>query len=293
MAQTGRTLGYIGLGAMGVPMVENLLKAGLQVMVHDKAGTVERTPAGARTAACIAEVVSQCDVVFVCVPDGPASKSVAGEVLAADDRRTSAVINLSTVGIAMAREIGSMFADGGMTYIDAPVSGGRTGAVAGTITLMWGGDGELLGELKGVLESFSGSVFHVGPEPGQGQAVKLLNNFLSATAMAATSEAVAFGERQGIDMKTMLDAVNVSTGRNSASSDKFVNRILPGTYDAGFRMALMAKDVALYMEAVSASGSPDRLGRVMNDIWQAGVANNPDGDFTEIYKLVKGGDELE
>ena len=108
--------------------------------------------------------------------------------------------------------------------------------------------------------------------------------------MSATSEAMIFGRAHGLDMTTMLDAVNVSTGRNTATSDKFPNRIVTGTYDAGFRMALMAKDVALYLNEVRAAGTPDGLSSVVADYYRDGLAAFPDGDFTEIFKTI-GDDE--
>jgi len=273
-------IGYIGLGNMGAPMVTNMVEAGLSVFTYDKEGT--------GTASSIEALARDCATVFICVPDGAASRNVIESILAADERQVTTIINLSTTGIDAAEGLAAMLDGTGMSYVDAPVSGGMSGAVAGTITVMWSGPEALCNEMRPVLETFAKSVFYIGVRPGQGQAVKLLNNFLSATALTATSEAIAFGLAQGLDMKTMLDVVNVSTGRNTATSDKFVNRVLPGTFDAGFRLALMEKDVSLYMEAVRAAGSPDKLGNVLADYWRDGVEVFPDGDFTEIYKLVKG-----
>lgn len=283
-----RRLGYIGLGAMGAPMVANMRVGGLDVTVFDAAGTAARAPAGAAVADSVAAVAKRSDVVFVCVPDGAASRAVAEAVMATGKRRSSVLVNLSTTGIAAARDLAGRVEAAGISYVDAPVSGGRAGAVNGTITIMWSGPAALLDDMRAILDSFAGNAFFVGAEPGQGQAMKLLNNFLSAIAMTATSEAMAFGEAHGLDMKTMLDVVNVSTGRNTATSDKFVNRILTGSYDAGFRLALMQKDVALYMDAAEEAGTPDRLGAVLARYWRDGVAAFPDGDFTEIFKLVKG-----
>ncbi|NNE21867.1 MAG: NAD(P)-dependent oxidoreductase [Rhizobiales bacterium] len=281
-------VGYIGLGAMGAPMVENMLAGGLEVVVFDKAGTAGRAPDGATIAARLQDVASRCETIFVCVPDGAASLTVAEDIISAKDRQVRVLVNLSTTGIDAAGKIAALVDDAGIAFADAPVSGGRAGAVKGTITIMWSGPEALLDDLRPALETFTGNAFFVGSRPGQGQAMKLLNNYLSAMAMAATSEAMAFGEAQGLDMKTMLDVVNVSTGRNTATSDKFVNRVMPGTFDAGFRMALMEKDVSLYMEAVRAAGSPDKLGNVLAQYWRDGVGAFPDGDFTEIFKLVKG-----
>ena len=106
-------------------------------------------------------------------------------------------------------------------------------------------------KVQPILKCIGANIFHVGPNPGQGQTVKLLNNFLSATAMAATSEAMAFGTANGLDMKAMLDVVNVSSGRNTATMDKFPNRIANEAYNGGFATKMMAKDVRLYVENVS------------------------------------------
>jgi len=149
--------------------------------------------------------------------------------------------------------------------------------------VIWGGPEAVLQANRKVIDSMSGNVFHVGDNAGQGQAMKLLNNFLSATAMAATSEAILFGESQGLDMKIMLDVLNVSTGQNTATSDKFKNRVLPGTFDAGFRTRLMRKDVRLFNQSVATAGTPDRVTNLVDGIWDELEVARPDSDFTEIY----------
>jgi 3-hydroxyisobutyrate dehydrogenase-like beta-hydroxyacid dehydrogenase len=119
--------------------------------------------------------------------------------------------------------------------------------------------------------------------------MKLLNNFLSATALAATSEAVAFGAAHELDMATMIDVLNVSTGRNSATVDKFPNRILTETYDAGFSTAHMTKDVGLFDEGATAAGTKHAVATAVTDTWRACDATLPGSDFTEIWKYVTGG----
>ena len=138
-----------------------------------------------------------------------------------------------------------------------------------------------------VLDAFSGNVFHVGDRAGQGQAMKVLNNFLMATAMAATSEAVLYGLSQGLDMKTVLDVVNVSSGRNMATSDRFPKRVLTGTFDAGFQTGLLNKDVRLYIENVRAAGTPDAVGATVAQLWQKAADNAPDSDFSRIYEFIR------
>ena len=117
--------------------------------------------------------------------------------------------------------------------------------------------------------------------------MKLLNNFLSGTAMAATSEAVAFGTSQGLDLAIMLDVLNVSTGRNTATEDKFVNRILTETFDAGFSCAQMNKDLSLYREGLAESGAADPVSGAVAGVWQRFVEASADADITEIYPFIK------
>jgi 3-hydroxyisobutyrate dehydrogenase-like beta-hydroxyacid dehydrogenase len=198
------------------------------------------------------------------------------------------VIDLSTVGPAVAAEAAGALAAIGVAYADGPVSGGTAGARAGTVSLMFGGPAELLEAHRPVLAAISSNIFHIGPEPGQGQAMKLLNNFLSATALAATSEALAFGSANGLDLALMIDVLNVSTGRNSATVDKFPNRILSGTYDAGFHTALMAKDVRLLASEAAAAGTHRTLVEAVLDVWAATDEALPASDFTQIWQHVSG-----
>jgi 3-hydroxyisobutyrate dehydrogenase len=140
--------------------------------------------------------------------------------------------------------------------------------------------------LTPVFETMARNVIPVGSRAGQGQAMKLINNFLSAVAMSATSEAIHFGESQGLEMHTMLDVLNVSTGRNTATSDKFPSRIATGSYDAGFAMALMAKDIALYFENARAAGTVTGIGTAVAAMWRDADAALPGTDFTRIHDFV-------
>ncbi|MDA0785768.1 MAG: NAD(P)-dependent oxidoreductase [Proteobacteria bacterium] len=282
--------GFIGLGNMGAPMCANLCKAGFVPTVFDAAGTAERAPDGTTVADSVAAVARQ-DTVFLSLPDGKIVASVCDEILNAPDRRVSTVVDFSTTGPQAAGEIGAALAAGGITFVDAPVSGGKAGAIAGTVTVIASGPDDAVAALAGPFDAVGGNTFHVGATPGQGQAVKLLNNFLSATAMAATSEAVQFGLGHGVAMETILDVVNVSTGRNTASADKFPNRVATESFDAGFAMALMTKDVALYADEVSKSGTADTVGATMTGLWNAANAAMPGADFTEIYKYLADGSD--
>ena len=280
-------IGFVGLGNMGRPMAANLVKSGRNVLVHDAAGTQARAPRGAALAASNAALAGAVEVVHLCVPDGGASASIAREIAGASDRRTRLVVDHSTIGTAAAVRVHALLSGHGVEYVDAPVSGGVSGAVNATLAIMYSGSEATFETLRPVFESMAGNVFRVGRDPGQGQAMKVLNNFLSGTAMAATAEAVAFGVRQGLDMKMILDVVNASSGRNTATTDKFPNRVLTGTWDAGFSSTQLNKDLGLYRDAADAIGASRPVSPAVFEVWRYLEAQEPNADISRIYAFVR------
>ena len=279
--------GFIGLGQMGGPMAGNIVANGFPLTVYDKAGTQGLAPEGAELGADAAYVARIADTVFLSVPDGEVSLIVVNEIIASVDRRTSVIIDLSTIGPAAAREANARCKAAGITYIDAPVSGGQAGARAGTITIMLAGPKAVVDLHQDVLSGFTKNLFHVGEEAGQGQAVKILNNFLSGTAMVASTEAVLYGLSQGIDMKTILDVVNVSTGQNTATADKFPRRILTETFDAGFATALLTKDVNLFVDNAREAGTPTKIAEAITEVWDKTNDALPGSDITMVYRHLR------
>jgi 3-hydroxyisobutyrate dehydrogenase-like beta-hydroxyacid dehydrogenase len=278
----GATVGFIGLGNMGSALAANLVDAGHTVITHDLAG-LARSPHGATFVTDLDDVASGAEIVVLSLPDGNASATVVGGLVESSSPRVTHVVDTSTVGLDAARELATLAARSGVHYIDAPVSGGVAGARARTLTVMYAGTASACDDVMPVLEGLSDRRFRVGDHPGMAQAVKLANNFLSATALAATSEAVAFATAAGVDMATMLDVINASSGRSAASEDKFVNHVLPGSYSSGFANTLMAKDVDLYLGAVESLGSPSSLGRVTAETWRRFADADRAADFTRIY----------
>jgi len=285
---TATSWGFIGLGNMGGPMCGHLCAAGLDVTAYDAAGTTERLPAGAKAAADTAAVAAAADTIFLSLPDGRIVTRVAEAIAAAPGRRTRTVVDLSTTGPDAAAAVGKLLAAAGIVFVDAPVSGGKAGAVKASLAVMCAGPNEVVTALAPTLRLMGRNVFHVGTKPGQGQAMKLANNFLSSVAMVATSEAVLFGMKHGLDMTTMIDVLNVSSGQNTATSDKFPNRIAKGKFDAGFATALMAKDVALYRDHVRRTDTPDAVADLADRIWKSADAAMPGSDFTEIWRHLGG-----
>jgi 3-hydroxyisobutyrate dehydrogenase len=281
------TIGWIGIGSMGHRMSRHLAKAGYPLVMADAVST-ERAPEGATIAKSNAEVAEKADVIILSLPDGSVSEAVAREIAATKKRRAKTVIDTSTIGIKAAEAVAAVLEKADIQFVDAPVSGGTSGADKATIAIMVACPASAYERSRPLL-ALMGKPFHVGPKPGQGQAVKILNNYLSATALAATSEAVAFGTKLGIEMKTILDIVNASSGRNSATEDKFLNRILHGRYDAGFATKLQLKDIRLYLENARAAGINDEVAAVVVDVWQRMEGALPGSDITEMYPYTQKG----
>jgi 3-hydroxyisobutyrate dehydrogenase-like beta-hydroxyacid dehydrogenase len=281
------TVGFVGLGNMGRVLAANLVRAGHAVIAHDALGP-ERVPEGGTYGATVAEVARGAEVVVFSLPDGAASEQVARAIVDVADRRTTHVVDTSTIGVPSARRIGELLAAVGVAYVDAPVSGGVAGARARTLAVMYAGTDAACDRVGPVLCGISDRRHRVGDRPGLAQAMKLANNFLSATALAATSEAVAFGVSAGLDMAVMLEVLNEASGRSAATSDKFPNHVLTGRYASGFTNTLMAKDVDLYLRAVDDRGSAASIAAATVSVWEHFAATEPGVDFTRIYPFVEG-----
>jgi 3-hydroxyisobutyrate dehydrogenase-like beta-hydroxyacid dehydrogenase len=276
------TVGVVGLGNMGSALAANLVGAGYAVVGHDAAGPA-RAPAGVEHVASVADVARAVDVIVCSLPDGSACEMVAGDLLITDDRVTTHVVDTSTVGVAASRHVDALLADDGIVYVDAPVSGGVAGARARTLAVMYAAGDDACAHVEPVLAGLSDCRYRVGDRAGLAQAMKLANNFLSATALIATSEAIAFGVEEGLDMAIMLEVLNGSSGRSAATGDKFPNHVLTGRYASGFTNSLMAKDTQLYLQAVADRGAPSTVGAITNAVWDAFAAESPGADFTRIY----------
>ncbi|MDQ5849336.1 MAG: NAD(P)-dependent oxidoreductase [Pseudomonadota bacterium] len=283
-------IGFIGLGKMGVPMAGRLIDAGYSLTVHDVNRKACETLAakGARVAASPAELASAVDTVLLSLPTPPIVREVAlGKDGVAAGTKVKTVLDLSTTGATMAREIAQALEKKGITAVDAPVSGGVAGAVKGTLAVMVACAKPLYTELEPMLKHI-GKVFHVGERPGMGQTMKLCNNLLSATAVAATSEVVVFGVKSGLDPATMIEVINAGSGRNTATQDKFPRSILPRTFDFGFAMGLMTKDVKLCLEEAEAAGAQMWVAAAVRRIWElANQEIGPDKDFTELIRVLE------
>jgi len=280
-------VGFVGLGNMGSVLASNLVGAGLTVVAHDAAGSA-RCPEGVTWAAGIAQVAGQAGTVVLSLPDGQASEQVARDIAAVAGRRTTHVIDTSTIGVSAAESVGALLHGAGVAYVDAPVSGGVAGARARTLVVMYAAPEQECSSIEAVLAGLSDRRYRVGDRPGMAQALKLANNYLSAIALAATSEAISFGLSVGLDMATMLQVLNTASGQSQATSDKFPKHVLTGRYSAGFTNSLMSKDVGLYLQEVRDRGGPAALAGVTATIWERFASVQPGADFTRIFPFVEG-----
>ena len=284
-------LGFVGLGQMGGPMSRRLLAAGYGLVVHDaRAEAIDAlVEQGAKPAASAAEVAAGAKVVLVSLPTPEVVREVAlgpNSLIHGSAIRT--YVDLSTTGQAVAVEIAAALAGRGIVTLDAPVSGGVRGAREGTLAVMAAGPAAELERVRPLLEVF-GRVFHVGERPGLGQLMKLANNFLSATAIVATAEAVVLGVKGGLDPATMLAVINAGTGRNTASEDKFPRHVLSGRYAAGFTTGLLTKDLGLCAAAADALGVPMPVAAAVYAQWRRAVAElGADADIMMMVKRVAG-----
>jgi 3-hydroxyisobutyrate dehydrogenase len=288
-------IGFVGIGNMGQPMAAHLIKAGWTVTVYD----IDRVKTekfvgdhGGTIANSLEELGRNSNVVITMVLDGHIVKRVllgdgggTGDCVIKSLPKGSVIIDMSSSAPMGTRDLGSELAKRGMLFMDAPVSGGVKGAVAGTLAILIGGDRSLT-ECCDPLLAPMGRRLYVG-SLGSGHAAKALNNYVSAAGLAAASEAVIIGQRFGIAPEVLISVLNASTGRNNSTENKFNQFILNKTYSAGFALGLMAKDLGLAMEVADALKVPADLGHACLRIWQAAeISLGGKADHTEIIKYL-------
>ena len=283
-------IGFIGLGRMGSRMAGRLIDAGHSLIVCDvNASAVDMmVKRGAKPAQSASQVASAAELVFASLPS-PAivQEAVLGQAGAVHGSKMKIFVDLSTTGPRVATIIANALSRLSIASLDAPVSGGIKGAAEGTLAVMVSGPRAAYDKIENILRNF-GKLFFMGEKPGLGQTMKLANNLIAATAIAITSEGMAMGMKAGIDPKLMIDVLNVSSGMNTATRDKWPRSVLPRTFDFGFATALSFKDARLCLEEAEAMGVPMVVGTAVRQMLS--ITNNvygPDSDFTIMAKLVE------
>src|SRR5947209_14244957 len=283
-------IGFIGLGKMGFPMARRLIEAKHQLVVFDtrKEAVDKLVALGATAASSPKDVADRAETVMASLPSLQASLEVAtGAAGVIEGKRVKRFVDLSTVGSHMAVRIHDLLKKRDIVQIDSPVSGGVGGAEKGTLAVMVSGPKAHAQAVTPALEVI-GKVFFIGEKPGSGQTMKLANNFLSATAVLATSEAVVMGVKSGLDPRVMIDVINAGSGLNTASRDKFPRSILPRTFDFGFATGLMVKDVRLCLEEARSLGLSMEVAEARGRLWEVVIREmGPEGEFTSAIQPIE------
>lgn len=285
----GAVLGFVGLGNMGTPMVRRLVEAGYTVRGFDTdpASRERLAEAGASPAGELRAVADGADAILLMLPDSDAVEQVLNEggLLEAAAAGT-VLVDMGSSRPHATRTAAARAADRGVPMVDAPVSGGVGGAGAGTLTIMAGGGDGDVARVRPALERL-GKVSHVGAV-GAGHALKALNNLMSATHLLVSSEALLAGREFGLDPAVMLEVVNGSSGRSGSTEAKWPTFVLPGTYDSGFGLRLMLKDMRIAVGLARESGRPSALGESAVALWAEAAGELPrDADHTEIVRWLE------
>jgi 3-hydroxyisobutyrate dehydrogenase len=280
------SVAFVGLGRMGLPMATCLVAGGVPTVGFDvsQAARDALAAAGGTVAPSAAAAAAGAATVVLMLPDSGVVESVldAPEVVSALGRGTT-VVDMSSSEPGRTRALAERLAAIGVPMVDAPVSGGVARAVTGKLAVMAGGADEDVRRVEPVLKLL-GTIFRCGGI-GSGHAVKALNNLMSATHLLVTSEAVLAGQRFGLDPATLLDVVNASSGRSGSTENKWPNFVLPGTYDSGFGLRLMLKDMRIAVGLAEQVGLPSRLGADAVSVWARAAEELPgDADHTEIAR---------
>jgi 3-hydroxyisobutyrate dehydrogenase len=286
-------VGFIGLGAMGLPMTRNILAAGHAVTVTSRSRPpIDAAVAlGATDGATVAEVASSSEVVILCVPNSPEVVEVVDAMFPALGPGT-VVVDCSTIDPDVERAQHERVASTGARYLDGPLSGGTVGAEKGTLTVMVGGEAGTLDVARPVLDAVAGLIVHVGG-PGMGQVVKLCNNLIYAAQMVATAEATALARRSGVDMAKLLEVLLHSTGDCTAVRTRLpVDGVVPDSpasngWKPGFMTDLMAKDLDLALAYGARAGVPLTTTATSRQVLTAAsTAGYGRQDFSALAKVV-------
>ncbi len=290
MDHTARSVGFVGVGKMGGHMARRIFGAGHRLTVFDPSPDAVAALAteGAFVAGSVREVADRAEIVFASLPTPDIVRAIAiGVGGLREGSAIKAFVDTSTTGPQVAGAVAAGLSARGIATLDCPVSGGMAGARDGKLTLMVSGPRDAFDEAMDLL-AILGAPVYVGATAGAAQTVKLANNLLVAAAMTVTAEALVMGVKAGVDPKVMLEVINASSGRNTATADKFPRAVLTGSFDFGFTTGLLFKDVRLCLDAAEALGVPTPVGAAIR---QALAVTNAlyggESDFTSVVKPIE------
>jgi 3-hydroxyisobutyrate dehydrogenase len=283
--------GFIGLGNMGQPMARHVRELGCPMVVHDIAGAADRAPEGAEIAESNGEVTRRSSIIALSLPTVEANRIVVNEIVQAN-HAGSLVVDTCTIGPRAAIENAGLLAAVGIDYLDSPVSGLKFRAEEGALASMAAGSKDALDRARPMIEAYSRALYHVGPDVGQGQRMKIVNNALYISSLVTVSEALAYGEHGGLDLDTMLDVINASSGQNFATSKVFPKYIATDADgDTGGEAHIIKKDLRLFVDGAIADRAPNAAIAKAYEIIEAFAERDPLQDQARIYSFIR--DKLE
>ncbi|HEY8596883.1 MAG TPA: 2-hydroxy-3-oxopropionate reductase [Thermomicrobiales bacterium] len=282
------TVGFIGLGIMGLPMCRNLLRAGYAAIVHDvvPAAVAAAASAGAVAAGSSSAVAARCDTVITMLPNSPHVRAalLGPDGVLAGARPGALVIDMSSIDPTVSREVGAALAGAGLRFLDAPVSGGEPKAIDGTLAIMVGGAATDFAEALPLLRCMGGTIVHCG-DMGAGNVAKLANQIIVGLNLAAVAEALALVTRAGVDPATVVEAIRDGAA-GSAILEAKAGQMLADDTRPGFRVDLHHKDLANALAAGRALGAPLPLTAQVLELLQAArAAGLGDADHSAIARV--------
>jgi 3-hydroxyisobutyrate dehydrogenase len=289
------TVGFVGIGKMGLPMASRIAAHGYPLHAYDiSAAAIKELcsrVADARAAKALADIGRSCKVVILMLPDSEVvSRVLFGEKdsLAAHLSRGSIVIDMSSSNPSVTREIGPRLKEAGVNFIDAPVSGGVKRAIDGSLAIMVGGDSAVIARIQPLLSTMGHSIIETGML-GSGHAMKALNNYVSAAGLLAACEALKIGVDFGIPPDKIIAVLNASTGKNNSTENKMMQFVVSKQFNSGFSLRLMRKDVTIAIDLSKRLGSKTLLAESLLKSWADAEAKlGGVADHTEIFRMLDG-----
>ncbi len=249
-------LGLIGVGNIGQHFAARILAAGQELVVFDlnKEAQKRCNDLGAEIADSVVDLASRVESVLLCLPMPAAVQSVVTQAMEGTSLRS--LIDLSTTGPSVTKEIADMLSPKGISFVSAPVSGGTVAAKNGTLAVMAAGNQATFRAIEPILKMIGKNIFYLGADPAMGQTMKIINNTLYATSMLASCEALVYGVKAGLDPQTMLDVVNVSSGRSFATMERIPAAALDRSFPVRFTTELLHKDIKMCLDEAEKIGAP-------------------------------------
>ncbi len=286
-----KSIGFVGLGAMGGPMARNLLKAGFRLRVHDLAA--ERVgpvaAAGAEARPSPREVARDADAVITMLPDSPDVEAVllGPDGVAAGARAGSYVVEMSTIDPSVSRRVGGALRERGIRFVDAPVGRTSAHAEAGTLLIMVGGEPADVAAVEPLLRAMGSDVVHCGP-PGSGITMKVVNNYLSCAASVLTAECLVLGVKAGLALETMLQVMQGTAARTAHLEMTYPAKAFRGDFTPGFLIDLAHKDLGLALRLGAEERTPLAMGAAAREVYSAARARGKGRlDYTGIITLLE------